>query len=47
MSVCKLGVSGGHYNGERNCKQTISVVGIWAFPSLVLIGISLDLLLIH
>lgn len=47
MSIYKLGVSSGHYNDEGTCKQTISVVGIWAFPSLVLIGVSLDLFLIH
>lgn len=47
MSIYKLGVSSGHYSDEGTCKQTVSVVGIWAVPSLVLIGVSLDLLLIH
>lgn len=36
-----------YYSVEGNCKQTISVVRIWAFLSLVLIGVSLDLFLIQ
>lgn len=47
MSIYKLGVSSGHYSGEGNCKQTVSVVGIGAFPSLVPIGVSPDLFLIQ
>lgn len=47
MSSYKLGVPSGHYNDEGNCKHTISVVEIWTFPSLVLIGVPLDFFLIQ
>ena len=33
MSVHKLGVSSGHYNGDGNCKQNISMVEICLGPN--------------